>query len=64
MEVEGHRPFLLVVFSEGRERAQDARLLPQLAAGLLKACALDPAPLPADERAASERQRRGGLPLQ
>jgi hypothetical protein len=38
VEAEGHDPFLLVVFSEGRERALDERLLPALASHLCRAC--------------------------
>ena len=38
MELPGHRPFLLVAFSEGSERAQDAQLLPQLCRILARAC--------------------------
>ncbi len=64
VETEGHRPFLLVVFSEGSERAQDARLLPQLAAGLLKASAVDPEVRPADAKGATDQQRQGRPTLQ
>jgi hypothetical protein len=35
MEAEGHAPMLLVVLSEGKARAQDVRLLPELCARLL-----------------------------
>lgn len=38
VEAEGHDPFLLVVFSEGRERALDERLLPAIASHLSRAC--------------------------
>ncbi|WP_216902513.1 serine hydrolase [Synechococcus sp. CCY 9618] len=37
LEVEGRMPMLLVVFSEGRVRAADATLLPQIASALLAA---------------------------
>jgi hypothetical protein len=30
VEVEGQSPFLLVVFSEGAERAEDDQLLPEI----------------------------------
>ena len=38
VEAEGHDPFLLVAFSEGRERALDERLLPAIASHLCRAC--------------------------
>jgi beta-lactamase class A len=37
IEAEGHAPMLLVVFSEGAERAQDEALLPALCQRLLQA---------------------------
>jgi hypothetical protein len=45
VEVEGHHPFLLVAFSEGREAAADARLLPELAGWITRCCRREePAP--------------------
>ncbi|MEI7665233.1 MAG: serine hydrolase [Synechococcaceae cyanobacterium ELA263] len=38
VEVEGANPFLLVVFSEGKQAAGDEQLLPAISAGLLQAC--------------------------
>ncbi|MGC5196905.1 serine hydrolase, partial [Aphanothece microscopica] len=38
VEAPDHDPFLLVVFSEGKEPAQDTRLLPEIAARLCEAC--------------------------
>ncbi|MCP9773042.1 serine hydrolase [Synechococcus sp. Tobar12-5m-g] len=38
VEIDGYLPFLLVVFSEGRERAGDGKLLPALARDLSEAC--------------------------
>jgi beta-lactamase class A len=35
IEAEGHSPTLLVVFSEGRARASDEQLLPELCARLM-----------------------------
>ncbi|EAQ76704.1 MULTISPECIES: serine hydrolase [unclassified Synechococcus] len=39
VEIEGRAPFLLVIFSEGSERAVDDQLLPQLSRLLSEACA-------------------------
>ena len=41
VELEGHRPFLLVIFSDGAERAQDETLLPDLTRALAAACRID-----------------------
>ncbi|MCT0198549.1 class A beta-lactamase-related serine hydrolase [Synechococcus sp. CS-1325] len=38
VEIDGHQPFLLVVFTEGAERAGDGSLLPGLAKSLSEAC--------------------------
>jgi beta-lactamase class A len=38
VEAPDHDPFLLVVFSEGKEPARDPRLLPEIAARLCEAC--------------------------
>lgn len=38
VEAAGHDPFLLVVFSEGRERALDERLMPAISRHLCRAC--------------------------
>lgn len=40
VEMEGHHPFLLVVFSEGHEAAADPRLLPELAGMIALGCRL------------------------
>ncbi len=45
-EIDGFQPFLLVVFSEGAERAEDERLLPELTSLLSEACRLQPAQMP------------------
>jgi beta-lactamase class A len=38
VEAEGADPFLLVIFSEGKQAAIDEELLPTIASGLLEAC--------------------------
>lgn len=38
VEIEGRAPFLLVIFSEGAERAADEKLLPELSRLLSEAC--------------------------
>lgn len=38
VEIEGRSPFLLVIFSEGAERAADEKLLPELSRLLSEAC--------------------------
>ncbi len=43
VELEGHRPFLLVIFSEGAERSQDGTLLPELTRALAASCRIDAA---------------------
>jgi hypothetical protein len=44
VEGDGHQPFLLVVFSEGRERSGDGTFLPCLARTLSEACRMSPSP--------------------